>query len=163
MNFESRINFKAPGGRCDITPVFADAAAFYDLLSRFEKGMAGQSFDLIAGLDALGFVLASAMAVRLGKGLLLVRKGDKLPVPARQVRFTDYSKTERTFEIASGSVPAGARVMIVEDWVETGSQLRAAIGLIEAEGGIVVGVCAIKIEKSTDVLGFGGRFCSSLL
>ena len=163
MNFESRINFDAPGGRCDITPVFADPAAFEDLLGRYEKSMAGQAFDLIAGLDALGFVLASAMAVRLGKGLLLLRKGGKLPVPVRQVKFTDYSKIEKSFEIASGSVPAGARVMIVEDWVETGSQLRAAIGLIEAEGGVVVGVCAIKIEKSADELGLSGRFCCSLL
>lgn len=163
MKFEALINFDAPGGRCDITPVFKDAAAFDDLVEHFAKALEDRTFDLIAGLDALGFVLATAVARRLGKGLILVRKGGKLPVPVRSVEFTDYSKTQKTLEIASGSVPAGAAVVLVEDWVETGAQAKAAIQLIEAEGGMIAGIVAIKIETSGDELGLNGRFCISLL
>jgi len=162
MSFEKRINFESTG-RYDITPVFADPLAFTDLLNRMAEGLQGQHFDLIAGIDALGFVIGTALAQKLEKGFLVIRKGGKLPVKTTSVDFKDYSGQPKKLELALGAVPAGAKILIVDDWIETGSQVRSAIELIEGQKGRVVAIAAIKIDKPGNELGFGDRFCLSLL
>ena len=163
MPFEKKINFETGGNRCDITPVLSDPSAFADLLSRMIQGLEGHSFDLIAGIDALGFVIGGVLAAKMGKGFLAVRKGGKLPIPAAQVSFQDYSGQTKKLEIAPGSIPANTKILLVDDWIETGSQVRASIELIEGQGGQVTAIAAIKIDKPGPELGFGSRFCLSLL
>jgi adenine phosphoribosyltransferase len=163
MSFEKRINFETGGNRCDITPVFADPSSFSDLLNRMSQGLEGHSFDLVAGIDALGFVIGGALAAKMGKGFLPIRKGGKLPVPAVQAAFQDYSGEAKKLEIALGAVPKSAKILLVDDWIETGSQVRAAIELLEGQEGRVVAIAAVKFDKSGAELGLGSRFCLSLL
>jgi adenine phosphoribosyltransferase len=163
VKFESLINFDAKGGRCDVTPVFRSPEAFLDLLERFQVGLRGQDIEIVAGIDALGFVVGTALALRLNRGLLVIRKGGKLPVESDRTDFTDYSGGMKSLELAKGAVPMGAKILLVDEWIETGAQARAAIGLIEGQGGKVVAIAAMKIDKPGLALGFGQRFCLSLL
>jgi adenine phosphoribosyltransferase len=136
------------GCRCDVTPLFADPAAFAGLVDDLVGRLAGAAFDVVAAVDALGFVLGTAVAVRTGRGLVVVRKGGKLPVRADAAEFVDYTGRPKTLEVRPDAVPAGARVLVVDDWVETGAQVRAAISLVEGRGGVVAGVAAINIDAA---------------
>jgi adenine phosphoribosyltransferase len=135
-------------GRYDVTPLFADAAAFAALLDDLALPFAGVAVDLIAGIDALGFILAVALATRLGKGFVPLRKGGKLPVPADATSFVDYSGTAKSLELRRGAIPAGAHVLLVDEWVETGTQLGAAIELLERQGGQIAGIATIAMDDN---------------
>lgn len=163
MGFESRIKFEAPGGRCDVTPVFTDPAAFADMLERMRAGVRSLDFGIVAGIDALGFILGAALAVKMGKGFLPIRKGGKLPVPSIKSEFKDYTGQVKTLELAVGAVAKGARILLVDDWIETGAQVKAAISLIEAQGGKVIAVEAIHVDTSGAELGLGDMPCLALL
>ena len=110
------IDRKTTGNRCDVTPLFADPRAFGRLLDDLAGLLARVEFDLVAGLDALG----TALAVRTHKGLVIVRKGGKLPVEASVAEFTDYSGRRKSLELRPDLIRPGARVLVVDDWVETG-------------------------------------------
>jgi adenine phosphoribosyltransferase len=134
------------GSRCDVTPLFADPQAFSRLLDDLTRQLAGTEFDQVAAVDALGFILGTALALRTGKGLFAVRKGGKLPVRADAAEFVDYTGRSKSLELRRDAVVPGTRVLLVDDWVETGAQVRAAISLIERRGGAVAGVASINID-----------------
>jgi adenine phosphoribosyltransferase len=154
-SFESRINFQAPGGRCDVTPVFRDPAAFDDLVERMTQRVRPLQVDAVAGIDALGFILGTALARALGKGLVVLRKEGKLPVGRDQVGFIDYSGKPKALELSHGAVCEGQRLLLVDDWIETGAQVKAAAKLIKGQGGRLAGVLAIKADKSAEELHLG--------
>jgi adenine phosphoribosyltransferase len=142
------IDRNTSGNRCDVTPLFADPEAFGRLLEDLTGQFAGAEFDLIVAVDALGFVLGTALALRMRKGLVVVRKGGKLPVKTDVAEFVDYTGRTKSLELRPDAIAAGTRVLVVDDWVETGAQVRATICLIEGRGGVVVGVASINIDLS---------------
>jgi adenine phosphoribosyltransferase len=81
-------------------------------------------------------------------GFIPIRKAGKLPVAADRVAFVDYSKEEKGLELGQGMLKRGTRVLLADEWIETGTQVCAAIQLIEAQGGVVAGVCAINIDEN---------------
>jgi adenine phosphoribosyltransferase len=83
------IDIQTPGPRCDVTPVFADPAAFAALVDDLAARFADTAFDAVAGIDALGFILGTALAWHAKRGFVPVRKGGKLPVAVDQVDFVD--------------------------------------------------------------------------
>jgi adenine phosphoribosyltransferase len=131
--------------RYDITPLFADPTAFRSLVQDL-SGYFHSRFEVVAALDALGLILGAAIALHSGTGFVPIRKGGKLPSQADSVGFVDYSNLEKILEIRRGSIIPGVRVLVVDDWIETGAQAEAAIALVEKQGGVVVGVAAINIE-----------------
>jgi len=62
--------------------------------------------------------------------------------------FVDYSKNRKTFEINKNSIKKGDRVLIVDEWIETGTQLKASIKLVEKLGGEVIGISALNVDKN---------------
>lgn len=140
------IDVNTPGRRNDVTPLFADAAAFSELITDLAAPFAPAEIDLVAGIDALGFILAAAIAVHLGKGLVPIRKGGKLPVLADRQEFIDYTGESKALELRAGLLQSGKRILLVDEWIETGAQIKAAIKLIERQGAIVVGIAAINID-----------------
>jgi adenine phosphoribosyltransferase len=136
------------GRRCDVTPIFADPAAFRALVRDLAARFDGASFDLVVGIDALGFILGTALALHFGLGFIPVRKAGKLPGKAHQAQFVDYSGRLKGLELRHAAVAPGARVLLVDEWIETGAQARAAIRLIEDQGGMVTGVAAINIDHN---------------
>ena len=89
----------------------------------------------MAGTDALGFIVGTAVALRLGVGFVPLRKGGKLPVRKETAEFRDYSGAEKALELRAEPWPRGTRVLLVDEWIETGAQARAAVELIERAGG----------------------------
>ena len=134
------------GQRNDVTPLFADPVAFAELVADLAAPIESAGIDLVAGIDALGFILGTALAIRLGKGFLPIRKGGKLPVAVDRVEFIDYTGRPKSLELRRGSFQPGTKVLLVDEWIETGAQVKAAAQLVEQQGGRVVGVSAIHID-----------------
>jgi adenine phosphoribosyltransferase len=134
----------------DLTPLFADRrglAAVTDALADVASGA-----DLIAGVDARGFLVGGAVATRLGTGVLAIRKGGKLPPPVRTEQY-DLEYGTATLEIpADGIELAGRSVVIVDDVLATGGTVVAARRLLE-DGGARVTAAAVVLELTA----LGGR------
>lgn len=144
-------DFPEPGIQFkDLTPLLADARglrAVTDALAATADGA-----DLVAGLDARGFLLGAAVATRLGTGVLAVRKGGKLPPPVHSATYQlEYGQA--TLEIpAEGIDIAGRNVVIIDDVLATGGTLAAAARLLTA-GGANVTNAAVVLELTA----LGGR------
>ena len=132
----------------DPTSIYINTNAFIDLLDDLLDDLKEIDCDVIAGIDAMGFVLGSALAARLRKGFLPIRKAGKLCVDTKKVDFVNYSKRNQFMEIRFPAFEAGTKVIIVDQWVETGGTMGAAIKLIEQQGGLVKGVIALAIEEN---------------
>jgi adenine phosphoribosyltransferase len=147
-DFLKLIDTETDGPRCDVTPLFADPQAFEALVTDLCAPFFDREIDYVAGIDALGFILGTAMAMRLQKGFIPIRKGGKLPVAVSRAEFMDYSGEAKTLELRQGSIQAGERVLVVDEWVETGAQVQAAVDLIEGAGGCVAGIVAINMDDT---------------
>jgi len=79
--------------------------------------------------------------------LITVRKGGKLPVRTEVAEFIDYTGSRKSLELRPDAIRRGMRLLVVDEWVETGAQVRAAISLIERCGGVVAGVASINIDR----------------
>ena len=112
----------------DISPLLADAAAMRTVIDSLIEPFRGE-FDVIAGVEARGFLLAGAAAVAAGVGMVPIRKAGKLPRPAASVSY-DLEYGQATIEMAA-DLPAGTRVLLVDDVLATGGTLRAAQQLLE--------------------------------
>lgn len=140
------IDRNTTGNRCDVTPLFADAAAFTQLLDDLIHRIGDTPFDVVVGLDALGFILGTGIALRARKGLVVARKGEKLPLACDSVSFVDYAGQAKRLEMRLDALRPGTRVLIVDEWVETGAQIGAVITLIERQGGIVAGIASLNVD-----------------
>ena len=132
----------------DPTSIYINTNAFIDLLDDLLDDLEEFDCDVVAGIDAMGFVLGSALAARLRKGFLPIRKAGKLCVDTKKVDFVNYSKRNQFMEIRFPAFEAGTKVIIVDQWVETGGTMGGAIKLIEQQGGLVKGVIALAIEEN---------------
>lgn len=114
----------------DVTTLLLDGPGFASSIDRLGAAT-GTEFDLVAGIEARGFVFGAALAARLGKGLILVRKANKLPGTVLGVNYAlEYG--EDRVEIHADAVSAGARVLVVDDLIATGGTALAAVQLLRA-------------------------------
>ena len=132
----------------DPSSAYVNASAFHAMLDALCEPFHSTPVDVVAGIDAAGYVLGAAMAERLGTGFLTVRKAGKLPVPADQVSFVNYTQRTQHMELRRPAFREGARVLLVDQWVETGGTMGAAIELVEGQGGEVAGIATICIEET---------------
>jgi adenine phosphoribosyltransferase len=131
----------------DITPLLADASALRACVDAMVEPFAGE-FDVVAGVEARGFLLAGAIAIAADVGLVPIRKAGKLPRPAASVSYAlEYG--EATIE-AHDDIAEGTRVLLVDDVLATGGTLAAAHTLIARLGGAVVGT---SVLMELDALG----------
>ncbi|MDN5758664.1 MAG: adenine phosphoribosyltransferase [Tomitella sp.] len=145
-------DFPEPGVMfADLTPVFADGEALRALMQALAAPVVGD-VDLVAGIDARGFLLGAGVALELGTGVLAVRKKGKLPPPVHGQEYAlEYGSA--TLEVPADAIElAGRRVLIVDDVLATGGTLRATVDLLERCGATVVSVAVV-----TEVSGLGGR------
>ena len=153
MEFEYYNNYinKKTKNRADVIPIFENPEIFSNLLIDLIKPFEKINFNKIAGLDALGFIIGGAIAQKNKVGFVPIRKGGKLPGirgTVLRTSFVDYSKTKKTFEINKSSIKEGDRILLVDEWIETGSQMKSAIKLIEKLGGKVIGISALCSHKN---------------
>jgi len=147
MQIRTLIKEHPSANRCDVTPIFSDKAAFGELVEGLAEPFAKDGITLVCCIDALGFILGTAVAFKLDVGLVPIRKGGKLPGQCDSVDFVDYSGQTKHLELSREAIPRGSRVLLVDDWIETGAQATAAIQLIEHQGATVAGLATINIDK----------------
>ena len=137
----------------DFMPVLADARAFGILMGALEAALPVDvdDFDMVAGLEARGFLFGPALAARLGKGFIAVRKAGKLP-PETMSQSYDLEYGQASMEIETNVVHEGVRVLIVDDLIATGGTVEAIAKLVEKLGGQVVKICFIM-----ELAGLKGR------
>jgi adenine phosphoribosyltransferase len=133
----------------DITPLLADGPAFSAVIDHL-AGRAGE-IDLVAGIEARGFIFGAPVAHALGVGFLPVRKAGKLPHVTLQTSY-DLEYGSASIEIHADSVSPGTRVLVIDDVLATGGTAAATARLLE-EAGAVVTRLAFLLEISA----LGGR------
>ncbi len=122
----------------DITPLLANGKAFANLIDGLAAHYRGH-VDAIAGLESRGFILAAPLAAHLNIGMLMVRKGGKLPGPVIGVDYELEYGTAR-MELRPETVVPGQRVLVIDDVLATGGTAAASIELLERSGADVVAV-----------------------
>lgn len=142
----------------DPTSIYINAAAFGDLLDDLTAGLDAGGIDVVAGLDAMGFVLGAALAARLERGFLPIRKAGKLCVETDRVSFSNYSGRTQEMEMRLPAFAPGTRVLLVDQWVETGGTMDGAMRLVERQGGRVAGIACIAMEENAVTDGYRARY-----
>jgi adenine phosphoribosyltransferase len=132
----------------DPTSIYINGDAFHDLLDDLMADLVDVRCDVVAGLDAMGFVLGAALATRLGVGFLPIRKAGKLCVDTDKVKFSNYSGRTQDMEMRQPAFAPGTKVLLVDQWIETGGTMDGAIQLVERQQGIVAGLVAIAMEDN---------------
>ncbi|MEM8776078.1 MAG: phosphoribosyltransferase family protein [Pseudomonadota bacterium] len=142
----------------DPTSIYINQKAFQDLLSDLLADLESIEFDVVGGLDAMGFVLGAAIAARRNVGFLPIRKAGKLCVETDRVSFTNYSGHTQDMEMRQPAFASGTRVLLVDQWIETGGTMEGAIELVTRQKGIVSGLVAIAAEETPRATQLRNRF-----
>lgn len=131
-------DFPSPGVMFkDLTPLFADATAFGQVLDALAARHEA-TIDVVAGVEARGFVVGAPLAQRMGVGFVPIRKKGKLPGDVVAQSY-DLEYGSATIEMHRDAVRPGARVLVVDDVLATGGTAIAACELVEKVGGTVAG------------------------
>ncbi len=130
----------------DITTVLTNPDGFRLAVDEFMRILEDTEFDLIAGIEARGFVFGAPLAYEFGKPLVLVRKKGKLPrETVSQSYKLEYGTAE--IEIHRDDIKKGQKVVLIDDILATGGTFEAAVRLIEKQGGEVVKIlCLVELE-----------------
>lgn len=113
----------------DISPLLADGPAFQQVINTLRDRHVGKGIDVVVGVEARGFIFASALAYALGAGTVLVRKPGKLPHDTHQQDYALEYGTN-TLEIHQDAFRANQRVLIVDDVLATGGTIAATADLL---------------------------------
>jgi len=140
-------DFPKPGiSFYDISTLLANPDAWSVAMGRMANIVSRHQPDILAGLDARGFLVAAPLALKLGCGFTMVRKAGKLPGETISYDY-DLEYGSNTVEIQKDCVKPGQRVVILDDLLATGGTLEAAIKLFENVGAEVVGTaCIIELN-----------------
>lgn len=135
----------------DITPLLGDAPAFRRVVDELVERFEGVSVDRVLGIEARGFIAAAPVAYRLGAGFVPVRKAGKLPWAVAREEYTlEYGSDK--LEIHRDAIHPDERVLVIDDVLATGGTAAATSRLVEALGGVVVGLGFIL-----EIAALGGR------
>jgi adenine phosphoribosyltransferase len=130
----------------DLTPLFADGAAFRQVIDGIVEYYGRGAFDVVVGVEARGFVVAAAIAYASGVGVVPVRKAGKLPRAAHSVSYQlEYGSA--VLEVHEDALLPGTRVLVVDDVLATGGTAEATLDLVERAGGRVIGF-SVLLELS---------------
>ena len=123
----------------DITPLLRDGRSFKNAVDETVKFFSNKKIDLVACIEARGFILGSAIAYKLGAGLVPIRKKGKLPYRTRRVSYSlEYG--EDALEVHEDAIRPGEKILVVDDLLATGGTSSAVLELVESSGGEVVGI-----------------------
>lgn len=128
----------------DITPLLASPAAFRTAVVGMANPFRQSKIDVVAAAEARGFIFAAPVALELNASLVPIRKPGKLPFQTIAHSY-DLEYGSDTLQIHTDAIPAGAKVLIVDDLLATGGTVEACAKLVEKAGGTVV-ACAFLIE-----------------
>jgi adenine phosphoribosyltransferase len=144
MNLKSLIrevpDFPKPGiNFYDITTLLKDPAGLRAVIDDLGNAYQGKGIEVVAGIEARGFIFAPAVAYALNAGFVPVRKPKKLPAMTERVEYQLEYGTD-ILEIHKDAIEPGQKVLIVDDVLATGGTAKAVAQLIERLGGNLVGL-----------------------
>ena len=123
----------------DITTLLSDPAAFKKSVDLLANKFRKSDIQYVVGVEARGFIFGAALAYKMGAGFIPVRKKGKLPYKTRSVIYElEYGTDE--LEIHEDAVPAGSRVLVVDDLLATGGTIKAVIDLLKSSKAEISGV-----------------------
>jgi adenine phosphoribosyltransferase len=126
----------------DLTPLLADVDAFRFAVDAIADHAAGLTVDRVVGIEARGFIFASAVAYRLGAGFVPVRKPGKLPwKTVTETYALEYGQD--SLDIHEDALPSGSAVYVVDDVLATGGTAAATCRLVERLGGDIAGLAFV--------------------
>jgi adenine phosphoribosyltransferase len=138
-------DYPKPGIRFyDLTTLLKDKQGFHSLIDQLCGHYNGRTIDVVAGIEARGFIFAPALAYRLNAGFVPVRKPKKLPAKTTSVSYSLEYGTD-SLEIHEDAIKPGQRVIICDDLLATGGTAAATAKLIKQLGGTVEGA-AFAVE-----------------
>jgi len=120
----------------DITTLLKDPLAFRRAMDLFTVLCDGRAVDKVVAIESRGFILGSALALRLGAGFVPVRKPGKLPTKLVRAAYALEYGTD-ALEMHEDAIVSGESVLIVDDVIATGGTAAAVAGLVEQVGGRV--------------------------
>lgn len=135
----------------DITTLLQDSQGLKDVVKEFKERYKDSKIDVVAGIEARGFILGGVLAHELGVGFIPLRKKGKLPHKTESITY-DLEYGTDTIEVHVDAIKPGENVLLVDDLLATGGTSIAAARLIEKLGGNVV-ECAFIV----DLPDVGGR------
>jgi len=149
-------DFPKPGiNFFDISTLIGHPAAWRTTVERMVELVAPWQPDMLAAIDARGFLIAAPMALPLNCGVVMIRKSGKLPGKVKSHSYgLEYGSD--VIEIQDDAVKPGTRVVLLDDLLATGGTLKAGAALLRASGAEVVGAaCIIELSflKARDALG----------
>lgn len=146
MDLRASIREMPGKNRCDLSLLLRDAERFARLIGELKEPFQHDNLTHVAGIDAMGFVLGGPVAIALRVGFIAIRKGGKSAWSTNHRMLTDYSNVEKSLHLVVDALDRSSRVLLVDDWTETGTQLDAARDLCEAAGATVVGAAVINAD-----------------
>jgi adenine phosphoribosyltransferase len=127
-------DFPKPGIQFkDITPVLADARLYAGCVDHLVGSFQPGDVDAVVGIDARGFIFASAASYKLRCGFVPVRKKGKLPFTTHEESY-DLEYGSNTMAIHTDALRPGSRVLLIDDLLATGGTAKAAVGLLQRLG-----------------------------
>jgi len=135
---QSGVNFK------DITPLLQNPKAFRYAIDAMAKPFLKRKIDIVVGIDARGFILASALAYKLRAGLAIIRKKGKLPWKTIAQKYKLEYATN-TLEMHKDAIKPGQKVLLVDDVLATGGTMKATIDIVRKLKGKIVGIAFLAI------------------
>ncbi len=135
----------------DVTSILQDADGLQLAVDSLQKMLEGVDFDVIAGLEARGFIFGTPLAYNLHKPFIPIRKKGKLPRETVSKTY-DLEYGSATIEIHKDAIKPGMKVVLVDDLIATGGTIEAGAQLIEELGGEVV-----KLVFVMELAGLKGR------
>ncbi|GAA4032041.1 adenine phosphoribosyltransferase [Allokutzneria multivorans] len=147
----------------DLSPLLADAEGFRVVVEEMAAHGTEADVDVVVGIEARGFLLGAAVALRLGLGVVGVRKPGKLPAVAHRVDYAlEYGTA--TLELPEGTLRRGARALVVDDVLATGGTVEAACSLVEhAEAEVSAVSVVMELAALNGRRRLAGRKVRSLL
>jgi len=147
----------------DFSPILKDPSALSYIADEFTKKFHHKDFDLFAGIESRGFLLASILAVRYNKGMIMIRKAGKLPGKTTKLSYKiEYGKD--TIEIQKEVIKEGQKIIICDDLLATGGTAKASAKLIEKVGGKIMGFAfIIELTELEGIKGINKYNCKSLV
>lgn len=126
----------------DVTGLLEDARGLRMAVDQIVHRYIDQGVDLVAGIEARGFIFGTAVAYELGVGFIPLRKAGKLPGPVVGVDYELEYGTDR-MELHVDAISAGDKVLLIDDLLATGGTAAAAVELIRGVGGQVAECCVV--------------------
>lgn len=124
----------------DITTLLQDATSYQRMIDLIAHRYVGQHIDKVVGVEARGFIIGSALAYKLGAGIVLVRKPGKLPSETFSKTYALEYGTD-TLEIHKDAIKPGERILIADDLLATGGTMSAVVDMVTSMGGEIVECC----------------------